>query len=148
VLAERLRKAVEGAEFADKGTRIPVTISVGVAAQEKNAHVDIDQLLARADARLYIAKRRGRNRLCATDGGEALEDMPADENTGPKIDDALTMIQHGNVQAMLPHLPGLLEKVLTLFNVANERLGGDFDTSTLQQKISALRAAQDPGAAE
>jgi len=138
VLAERLRKAVESAEFNCQGTRIAVTASVGVVAQDKNLPLDIDQLLARADARLYIAKRRGRNRLCATDSGESVEDVPSDEVSCPKVDDALTMIQHGNAQAMLTHLPCLLEKTLLLFRLANERLDAGLPVAQIEQQIKSL----------
>jgi two-component system, cell cycle response regulator len=138
VLAERLRKAAEGAEFIYKDTRIPVTVSIGVVAQDKNLPVDIDQLLARADARLYVAKRRGRNRICATDSGESVDDVPSDEVSCPKLDDALTMIQHGNAQAMLAHLPCLLEKTLVLFRLANERLEAGMPVEQLEQQIKLL----------
>ena len=143
VLAERLRKAVEGAEFTYKTTRVPVTVSIGVVAQDKNLPLDIDQLLARADARLYIAKRRGRNRLCATDSGETVDDTSSDEVLCPRLDDALTMIQHGNAQAMLTHLPCLLEKTLPLFRLANERLEAGMPVVQLEQQIKSLKQAAD-----
>lgn len=138
VLAERLRKAAEGAEFIYKDTRVPVTVSVGVVAQDKNLPVDIDQLLARADARLYVAKRRGRNRICATDSGESVDDMLGDEVLCPKLDDALTMIQHGNAQAMIAHLPCLLEKTLGLFRLANERLDAGLPIEQIEAQIKAI----------
>lgn len=138
VLAERLRKAAEGAEFFYKDTRVPVTVSVGVVAQDKNLPVDIDQLLARADARLYVAKRRGRNRICATDSGESVDDVLGDEVLCPKLDDALTMIQHGNAQAMIAHLPCLLEKTLGLFRLANERLDAGLPIEQIEAQINAI----------
>lgn len=141
VLAERLRKGVELAEFVFNGTRVPVTISVGVVAQDRNSPVTMDQLLARADARLYVAKRRGRNRLCATDSGELVDDLPADEVACPKIDDALTMIEHGNAQAVIAHLPLLLEKTLPLFRVANERLQSEIPIEFLLEQIEVLKQA-------
>ncbi|WP_455365905.1 diguanylate cyclase, partial [Kaarinaea lacus] len=54
VLSERLRKAVEDAEFMFEGNRIPVTISLGVASMNKGDD-DVDKLLAVADSRLYLA---------------------------------------------------------------------------------------------
>ncbi len=138
VLAERLRKAVEAEEFIYQDTRVVVTASIGVVAQDKNLPLDIDQLLARADARLYVAKRRGRNRICATDSGESVDDVPSDEVTCPKLDDALTMIQHGNAQAMLPHLPCLLEKTLPFFHLSNERLEAGMPIEQIEQQIKSL----------
>jgi hypothetical protein len=103
----------------------------------------MDQLLARADARLYVAKRRGRNRLCATDSGESVDDLPAEEVACPKIDDALTMIEHGNGQAVIAHLPLLLEKSLPLFRIANERLQGELPVDFLMEQIEVLKRARD-----
>lgn len=143
VLAERLRKGVEQAEFVFNGARVAVTVSVGVVAQDRNAPVTTDQLLARADARLYVAKRRGRNRLCATDSGELVDDLSADEGDCPKIDDALTMIEHGNAQAVIAHLSFLLEKTLPLFRVANERLQGEMPIEFLQEQIDLLKRVGD-----
>jgi two-component system, cell cycle response regulator len=58
---ERLRAAV-AATGIDAGDRaLEVTVSVGCAALEPDD--DTAALLARADARLYDAKRRGRNRV-------------------------------------------------------------------------------------
>jgi two-component system cell cycle response regulator len=62
VLAERLRAKVETFLFEEHQKRIPVTISVGVAAwfdQPDSA----TQLIANADAALYKAKAGGRNRV-------------------------------------------------------------------------------------
>jgi len=61
--AEKLRALVEGRGFVHEGDRIAVTVSIGVAALA--AGDDAEALLGRADARLYDAKRAGRNRVCA-----------------------------------------------------------------------------------
>jgi diguanylate cyclase (GGDEF)-like protein len=60
VVAERVRAAVEEAGFPhpDSGAGV-LTVSVGVAAGQE----DSGQLIARADAALYEAKRQGRNRV-------------------------------------------------------------------------------------
>jgi two-component system, cell cycle response regulator len=60
--AERLRAAVAAAPFAAGTAALPVTISAGCAALEPGDR-DGGALLARADARLYEAKRSGRNRV-------------------------------------------------------------------------------------
>ena len=74
-LAEQLRKAVENAVIRFKDVQIPVTISIGVAAQDKNYPVTFEELLEQADTQLYNAKQNGRNRLCATDGGEEFKEF-------------------------------------------------------------------------
>lgn len=64
--AERLRQAVEKAEIVFRSQRIPVTISVGVAAFPEHSS-DAEELIDAADKALYEAKRRGRNQICLYD---------------------------------------------------------------------------------
>ena len=63
VLAEKLRKLIEDEVFSHDGTSIPVTVSLGVAAWQPGLS-DAESLLKAADAKLYEAKRSGRNRVC------------------------------------------------------------------------------------
>ena len=58
-VAERVRAAIEGAQPCG----LDVTMSVGVAAASGDG-VAFDALFQAADAALYEAKRRGRNRVC------------------------------------------------------------------------------------
>jgi diguanylate cyclase (GGDEF)-like protein len=60
-LAERIRQRVVQTEFAASTVRMPVTLSGGVAYHE--AGETLDALFARADAKLYEAKKLGRNRI-------------------------------------------------------------------------------------
>ncbi len=64
LLAERIRKTVEGAPCHCSGAEIPVTLSAGVSTLRDN---DIPvTLFAHADQALYLAKDRGRNQVrCA-----------------------------------------------------------------------------------
>jgi diguanylate cyclase (GGDEF)-like protein len=64
VLGERLRQRVEGETFDYQGTRLPVTISVGVAALPEANVETAQELVSAADGSLYEAKRSGRNRVC------------------------------------------------------------------------------------
>jgi two-component system cell cycle response regulator len=65
VLGERLRVQVEQAKFEHAGNVIPVTISLGIAAQSDKAADGATHLVSEADAGLYEAKRGGRNRVVA-----------------------------------------------------------------------------------
>lgn len=67
VLGERLRSAVEAGVFDFEGARIPVTISVGVAALPETPAQEVMQLIGAADGALYEAKRSGRNRVILKD---------------------------------------------------------------------------------
>ena len=61
-LGERLRIAVAQHRFEHAGKVIPVTVSVGIAAERKIE--DAQAFIAAADAAMYEAKRAGRNRVC------------------------------------------------------------------------------------
>jgi diguanylate cyclase (GGDEF)-like protein len=64
VLAERLRARVEEEHFDYQGTRLAVTISVGVAALPEANVGTASELVRDADRALYEAKASGRNRVC------------------------------------------------------------------------------------
>ena len=63
VIAERLRQQMEQAEIQWQGVRVPLTISIGMAAR-RDGDREPSPLLERADKALYAAKREGRNRVC------------------------------------------------------------------------------------
>jgi len=62
-LAETLREKVAEHRFSFQGENISVTISMGCAAIESEDTAT--GLIARADEKLYDAKRSGRNRVCS-----------------------------------------------------------------------------------
>ncbi len=63
VLAERIRAHVEMTQFGTEKSRLPVTVSLGVATMPEFAAESSLQLIAAADEALYLAKRSGRNRV-------------------------------------------------------------------------------------
>jgi two-component system cell cycle response regulator len=63
IVAERLRALIEGTSFEHEGRRLPVTISIGVAAYPITPANTGTELIAAADEALYEAKRCGRNRV-------------------------------------------------------------------------------------
>jgi diguanylate cyclase (GGDEF)-like protein len=64
VAAEKIRTLIADSLFESDGTRITVTVSIGVAACPEDGMTHSD-LLAAADAALYRAKALGRNRTVA-----------------------------------------------------------------------------------
>jgi diguanylate cyclase (GGDEF)-like protein len=62
-LGEMLRQKVAEHSFVFQADSIRVTISVGVALMQENDKAAND-LIKRADERLYQAKNSGRNRVC------------------------------------------------------------------------------------
>jgi diguanylate cyclase (GGDEF)-like protein len=72
VVAGRIRREVEAEAFEHEAERVPVTVSVGVAARLDEGPESIDSLLGRADQALQLAQRRGRNRVVALSLGRSL----------------------------------------------------------------------------
>lgn len=69
VLAERLRRMIEVASVYTTGHEVRVTASIGIATMDaEKAYPDVQAFLAAADAALYEAKRRGRNRAVHASG--------------------------------------------------------------------------------
>jgi diguanylate cyclase (GGDEF)-like protein len=66
-VAERVRRAVAEEEIAVPGGALRATVSLGCAALSAEER-DAAALIARADARLYDAKRAGRNRVAWAPG--------------------------------------------------------------------------------
>ena len=85
--AELALMAVRENALLDRGTTVPLTISVGVAHAATNGS-DLARLYASADAALYEAKRGGRDRVAATRtvGGVAdgLGHVPLGTRSGPR----------------------------------------------------------------
>lgn len=63
-LGERLRAAVKGTPVVLPDEEVSVTLSVGVACLTHRRLTDARDLIGRADAALYEAKRLGRDRVC------------------------------------------------------------------------------------
>lgn len=61
--AELMRQAIEDVEFDFDGTKCRVTASFGVATFAAPFEVDYEKMIKIADAKLYEAKRNGRNRI-------------------------------------------------------------------------------------
>lgn len=61
VVTERIRKAIETADFSDVQAGLKVTTSVGVTAYARQEA--LEDVLSRADGFLYQAKQGGRNRV-------------------------------------------------------------------------------------
>lgn len=61
-VAERMRKTIADYIFTYDGSRIPVTVSMGVATIQKEIH-DATELYKAADKALYESKRSGKNKV-------------------------------------------------------------------------------------
>jgi two-component system, cell cycle response regulator len=61
--SERIRTLTATDAFVVEAAAIHVTVSIGVAHTAGDDELSVDELIARADARLYDAKHNGRNRV-------------------------------------------------------------------------------------
>lgn len=62
-IAERVRQAVENIAFIYRGTRIPVSISLGVVSRVADQGQSMADFVGEADKAMYAAKHAGRNRV-------------------------------------------------------------------------------------
>ncbi|MFC3094383.1 sensor domain-containing diguanylate cyclase [Alteromonas sediminis] len=68
--AERLRKSIETAQFEIMQSKVPITVSVGVAGSNKGlfeglplSQQPLEKIISKADKALYEAKNSGRNQV-------------------------------------------------------------------------------------
>ncbi|MEE8118436.1 MAG: diguanylate cyclase [Gammaproteobacteria bacterium] len=61
IICEKVRKAIEGYTWRDLDAKLFVTVSIGVAAAAPHYHQD--KTMMAADAKMYEAKRAGRNQV-------------------------------------------------------------------------------------
>lgn len=64
VIGERLRDSVEEMIFLHQHKSLQLTISIGIATIHGGVKIASDVLLNQADQALYLAKRKGRNKVC------------------------------------------------------------------------------------
>lgn len=63
LLAEKIRAIVEDNTFDFESKKFKITVSIGVATTEGDPPATMDQLIQQSDARLYMAKNSGRNKV-------------------------------------------------------------------------------------
>jgi len=66
-LGERMRRIVEPSVIFDSGAEVRVTISLGGISFPSTDAANLDDLIRKADAAMYNAKKTGRNRLTLVD---------------------------------------------------------------------------------
>ena len=61
-VAERIRAAVENTSFSAEGQRVSSTVSIGIASYSPSTGSE-DEVVVRADRKLYESKRKGKNTI-------------------------------------------------------------------------------------
>ena len=90
-VAEILRAELAGRPFIHADRSIPLTASIGVAELGRDGR-DLDRLLSRADARLFEAKRRGRNCVVADSRIRHREGPAETAESKPTAEPATTVV--------------------------------------------------------
>ena len=62
-IADEVRRGVEQAEVDLRGIKTHISVSIGVSSLPEDT-LDVEELISKADRRLYDAKKKGRNRVC------------------------------------------------------------------------------------
>ena len=83
-LAERIRQAVRVNTVLHEGVPIATSVSIGVATHHDPGVADERDLVKRADAALYRAKRSGRDQVCVA-GGEDLASLQTPVTPPPRL---------------------------------------------------------------
>jgi diguanylate cyclase (GGDEF)-like protein len=63
-VCQRIRQTIESHKFAFNKQTYPITVSIGIGMMVEDEEIGPNELIRRADAMLYEAKRTGRNRIC------------------------------------------------------------------------------------
>lgn len=136
VLCQRLRTAVTDNVFEFNGVHVPLTISLGLATLKADRVDTIDELVARAEQRLTLAKAAGGNQLSV---GYEQQLPPPEESVmvQPDLDTALRMLADGDGGKLVPYLPDLVGPIVPLLELCDRELGIDIGTAlqTLKQRL-------------
>ncbi|MBI3899858.1 MAG: diguanylate cyclase [Gammaproteobacteria bacterium] len=140
VLCERLRSAVAAQPFNNGETIVPATISLGLATLNDDRVDTIDDLLARAEQRLTLAKAAGGNQLGMNYADEVTppEEAIIEE---PTLEAALQMLQNGEAGKLVPYLPDLASQVMPLLDACDQQLDLDLAAilSQLREKLGLVK---------
>lgn len=99
ILAERCRRAVESRTLELEAGHVQLTISLGVAVLTPGV-IDAAELVRRADAALYAAKRAGRNRslsAVAEEGLSVVSEVPMGLVAAPSDEAPAPPVRHEEV---------------------------------------------------
>lgn len=120
-LCERLRAAVAERPFSYDTESLTLTLSLGLVTWGADPGDTLEELLARAEKRLTLAKAAGGNQL----GVGYEEAVPPPEEAvmeAPDIETALRILADGESGKLAPFLPDLLARLLPLLEYSDRQL--------------------------
>ena len=112
----RLREAIQGANITLRGTRLNLSVSVGVANSPLDGVSSAGGLIELAGSRLKAAQQAGGNRViaCHVD--------PSKSVAVPTLERALELLKAGHESQVVPHLAALGRHLLPLLRLMERDL--------------------------
>ena len=112
----RLREAIQGANITLRGTRLNLSVSVGVANSPLDGVSSAGGLIELAGSRLKAAQQAGGNR------GIACHVDPSKSVAVPTLERALELLKAGHESQVVPHLAALGRHLLPLLRLMERDL--------------------------
>lgn len=130
--AERVREAVEAAKLTVRGETVALTVSIGLSSTPSDRVSSAGALLDLAGERMRVAVEEGGNRAEA--GGV----LPATRIIS--LPQALELLSTGRGEAVIPHLPALLERLLPMLKLMDQELGLALPLAGIERRLSERKS--------
>ena len=127
----RLREAIRTANIAVHGQRLNLSVSVGVSNSPADAVVSGGALIELAGSRLKMAQQAGGNQVISCiPGADAVSPV------APALDQALALINEGQVVKVMPHLAALGLQVMPLLRLLERRFGLGLPLAEIEKRMT------------
>lgn len=127
----RLREAIRTANIAVHGQRLNLSVSVGVSNSPADAVVSGGALIELAGSRLKMAQQAGGNQVISCNPG-----ADAVSPVAPALDQALALINEGQVAKVMPHLAELGLQVMPLLRLLERRFGFGLPLAEIEKRMT------------
>ena len=127
----RLREAIRAANIAVHGQRLNLSVSVGVSNSPADAVVSAGALIELAGSRLKMAQQAGGNQVISCNPG-----ADAVSPVAPALDQALALINEGQVAKVMPHLAELGLQVMPLLRLLERRFGFGLPLAEIEKRMT------------
>lgn len=127
----RLREAIRAANIAVHGQRLNLSVSVGVSNSPADAVVSGGALIELAGSRLKMAQQAGGNQVISCNPG-----ADAVSPVAPALDQALALINEGQVVKVMPHLAALGLQVMPLLRLLERRFGLGLPLAEIEKRMT------------
>ena len=127
----RLREAIRAANIAVHGQRLNLSVSVGVSNSPADAVVSAGALIELAGSRLKMAQQVGGNQVISCNPR-----ADAVSSVVPALDQALALINEGQVVKVMPHLAELGLQVMPLLRLLERRFGFGLPLAEIEKRMT------------